>query len=75
MSAHTQSCLHLTLKVLSPAEQTDLVENIASHLSGAQEFIQQRAVRNFSAADAEYGRRIQQLLDGIKQQKIHVCIA
>lgn len=60
-------------KVLSPAEQTELVENIASHLSGAQEFIQQRAVRNFSAADPEYGRRIQQLLDSIKQQKIHAA--
>lgn len=66
--------MHVTLKVLSPAERTELVENIASHLSAAQEFIQLRAVRNFSAADQEYGRRIQQLLDNVKQQKIHVCI-
>ena len=66
--------MYTRVKVLSPAEQTELVENIASHLSGAQEFIQQRAVRNFSAADPEYGRRIQQQLDSIKQQKIHVGI-
>jgi len=62
----------VTLKVLSAAEQTELVENIASHLCAAQEFIQQRAVRNFSQADPEYGRRIQQLLDRAKQQKIQV---
>jgi len=62
------------LKVLSPAERTELVENIASHLSAAQDFIQQRAVRNFSQADPEYGRRIQELLDRIKQQKLQVCL-
>ena len=61
------------MKVLSPAERTELVENIASHLCAAQDFIQQRAVRNFSQADPEYGRRIQELLDKIKQQKMQVC--
>jgi len=61
------------MKVLRPEERTELVENIASHLCGAQEFIQQRAVRNFSHVDPEYGRRIQELLSKIKQQKIQVC--
>ena len=65
----------VSLKVLSPAERTELVENIASHLSGAQQFIQKRAVHNFTAADADYGRRIQQLLDNINQHKISVRIA
>ena len=64
----------LHVKVLSPAECTELVENIASHLCGAQEFIQQRAVRNFSQADPEYGRQVQQQLDRIKQQKMQVGV-
>jgi len=66
--------LLLCVKVLSPAEQTELTENIASHLCAAQEFIQQRAVHNFSQADPEYGRRIQELLNKTKQQKMQVFI-
>jgi len=84
MLKNVTACMYLCMcvfvcflerKVLSAAEQTELVENIASHLSGAQEFIQQRAVSNFSQADPEYGRRIQELLDRTKQQKIQVCRA
>ena len=39
------------------------MDNIASHLCGAQEFIQERAINNFAAADAEYGRRIRELIE------------
>eukprot|EP00918_Siedleckia_nematoides_P108298 GHVU01236354.1.p1 GENE.GHVU01236354.1~~GHVU01236354.1.p1 ORF type:complete len:505 (+),score=74.07 GHVU01236354.1:126-1640(+) len=50
-------------KVLTSQQQTNLVQNIAGHLKDAQEFIQKRAVRNFSMADPEYGRRLQEELD------------
>ena len=45
-------------QVLSPAERTRLVENIAGHLKNAQDFIQKRAVANFAKADEEYGSRL-----------------
>lgn len=54
-------------KVLSPAERERLTSNIAGALSGAQEFIQQRAIANFAAADADYGRSIQRKVDAIKK--------
>ena len=56
----------LLSKVLNAEQKTRLVQNIAGHLSKAQEFIQKRAVRNFSQADPEYGRRIQEILDKTK---------
>jgi catalase len=56
-------------KVLKEPERAELVDNIASHLCNAQEFIQQRAVRNFSQADPEYGRRIQERLNFYKAEK------
>jgi len=53
-------------KVLSAEERTRLVNNIAGHLSKAQEFIQKRAVRNFAQADPDYGRRIEEKIAAIK---------
>ncbi|XP_018426829.1 PREDICTED: catalase-like [Nanorana parkeri] len=50
-------------KTLSPEERQRLCENIAGHLQDAQLFIQQRAVKNFSDIDPDYGSRIQALLD------------
>ena len=44
------------------------MHNIASHLCNAQEFIQQRAVRNFGQADPEYGRRLQERLNFYNQE-------
>ena len=58
--------------MLSPEDRTHLVENIGYHLKDAQEFIQKRAVRNFSQADPEYGRRVQEVLDRYKHVSI-VC--
>jgi len=55
-------------KVLKPEERKRLVENIAGHLKDAQDFLQKRAVSNFSQADPEYGRGIQQLLDAYKKK-------
>nr|KAG5702811.1 hypothetical protein BaRGS_001893 [Batillaria attramentaria] len=54
-------------KVLKPEERTRLIENIAGHLKDAQEFIQQRAVSNFSQCDPEFGKRLRQALDAYKR--------
>jgi len=54
--------------VLKEEERAALVDNIASHLCNAQEFIQQRAVRNFGQADPEYGRRLQERLNFYNQE-------
>ncbi|CAK4493584.1 unnamed protein product [Aphanomyces euteiches] len=48
--------------VLSADERTRLVNNIASNLINAKASIQARAVQNFTAADREYGQRINQKL-------------
>ena len=57
---------HFYRGVLTEEERTRLVENIAGHLKDAQEFIQKRAVENFSKADSEYGARIAELLQKYK---------
>eukprot|EP00088_Acartia_fossae_P018757 TRINITY_DN2085_c0_g1_i11.p1 TRINITY_DN2085_c0_g1~~TRINITY_DN2085_c0_g1_i11.p1 ORF type:complete len:519 (+),score=128.42 TRINITY_DN2085_c0_g1_i11:32-1558(+) len=49
--------------VLNEEERERLVDNIASHLCNAQQFIQERAIRNFASADPEYGRRIKENID------------
>lgn len=56
-------------QVLNEQEKTRLVNNIAGHLIDAAEFIQQRAVDNFAKADEEYGRRIKETLDKLKNQR------
>ena len=56
-------------KVLSSEERDRLTDNIAGNLANAQEFLQQRAIANFSAADAEYGRSIQRKIASIKSSK------
>jgi len=62
-------CGEFYRRVLGPAEKDRLTTNIAGALSGAQDFIQERAVANFAAADADYGRSIQRKLDAIKKSK------
>jgi len=49
--------------VLNEEERTRLVTNIAGHLKDASDFIQRRAVRNFSQVDRDYGGRIAKLLE------------
>ncbi|XP_078582866.1 catalase-like [Branchiostoma floridae x Branchiostoma japonicum] len=49
--------------VLSEYDREHLVDNLASHMTAAQEFLQKRAVKNFSQCDPEYGRRLQEKLD------------
>ena len=62
-------CGHFFRNVLSPAERERLTDNIAGNLSNAQEFIQQRAVSNFAAADANYGKMIQDKIARINATK------
>eukprot|EP01034_Spumella_vulgaris_P001179 gene1179-1564_t len=56
-------------KVLNAAERERLTDNIAGNLSNAQEFIQTRAIANFSAADVNYGRMIREKIARIKATK------
>ena len=46
-------------QVLKAEEQQRLINNIAGHLSKAQEFIQKRAINNFKQADPAYGKGIE----------------
>jgi len=50
-------------KVLCPKSRFRLCDNIASHLCNAQKFIQERAIKNFSQADKEYGETIRKLIE------------
>ncbi|KAK7107708.1 hypothetical protein V1264_015585 [Littorina saxatilis] len=54
-------------QVLKPEERARLIENIAGHLKDAQDFIQQRAVSNFSQVDADFGSRLRKSLDAFKK--------
>lgn len=49
-------------KVLNAEEKTRLVNNISGHLAGASQFIQERAVKNFSQASSDLGSRLAQNL-------------
>lgn len=47
-------------KVLSADQRDRLTSNIAGNLVNAQNFIQKRAIANFAAVDASYGRMVQE---------------
>merc|ERR1711899_585070 len=55
--------------VLNSDEKFRLVDNIASHIIGAQEFLQERAVKQFGCADAEYGRMLRERINYYKNDK------
>lgn len=44
--------------VLNAEEKQRLVDNIGGHLSGASEFIQKRALENFTKVNADFGKRL-----------------
>ena len=52
----------LLYRVMSEAERSRLVSNIAGHLGKASKEIQKRQVQHFLAADSEYGSRISKAL-------------
>lgn len=57
-------------KVLDEGARQRLIENIAGHLKNAQPFLQERAVKNFTQAHPEYGRRLRAALDKHLSAKI-----
>jgi catalase len=56
-------------KVLDEGARNRLVENIAGHIKGAKDFIQDRAVKNFSQVDPEFGRRLRKAIDEHNKKK------
>lgn len=65
-SADTDNFSQATLfwqKVLRTDERQRLASNIAGHLKGAQGFLQERAIKQFSHVHPELGRMIRQELD------------
>jgi len=56
------------LNVLSDSERDRLTTNIANSLSAAQEFIQQRAIANFTTVDSSYGETIAKKINQIKSK-------
>jgi catalase len=56
-------------KVLDEPARARLVANIAGSLMNAQPFIQDRAVRNFTQVNAEFGARLRRALDEHKQHR------
>lgn len=52
--------------VLCAPARDRLTTNLANHLVNAQEFIQERAVRNFASADPTYGRMLREKLAKLK---------
>lgn len=60
------------LKTLSEQGRSNLVNNIAGHLKDAQEFIQTRAVGNFAQVHADFGKRLQQALEGYRKKSKNI---
>lgn len=55
--------------VLNDKEKSNLIENMSGHLSGAAEFLQERAVKNFSQCDADFGKRLKEALNKLNATK------
>ena len=55
------------LQTLTDEGRANLIENLAGSLKDAQEFIQDRAVGNFSKCHAAYGARLQAALNEYKK--------
>nr|QOD42443.1 catalase 2 [Brachionus plicatilis] len=56
-------------KVLNDQEKQRLIENVSGHLINAAEFIQERAVTNFGKCHPDYGRRLKEALDLLKNKE------
>mmetsp|Transcript_3235 Transcript_3235/g.4455 ORF Transcript_3235/g.4455 Transcript_3235/m.4455 type:complete len:526 (+) Transcript_3235:62-1639(+) len=62
-------CGEFFRRVLGPEERERLTDNIAGSLIGAQDFLQQRVVANFAAADQQYGKMVKDKLQKLKALK------
>ncbi|CAH1119640.1 unnamed protein product [Phaedon cochleariae] len=58
--------------VLKKDEQDRLIENVAAHLSGAADFIQERQVKLFRQVDNQLGERVSQGLNTLKRAKANL---
>lgn len=56
-------------KTLDDQGRSNLIENMSGHLINAAEFLQERAVKNFTKCHPEYGRRLSEALEKLKSQK------
>jgi catalase len=56
--------------VLDDGARERLTDNIAGHISRAQELIRQRAIANFTAADVNYGRMIQEKVQTLLAKQV-----
>jgi len=55
--------------VLTADERFRLVDNIAAHIQNAQDFLQERAVKQFLSADKDYGKMLRERINHYKNQK------
>jgi len=58
-------CGHFYRNVLGEEERDRLTSNIAGHMVNASKAIRTRAISNFAAVDAEYGRNISEKIDAL----------
>uniref|UniRef100_A0A1A9V5X9 Catalase n=1 Tax=Glossina austeni TaxID=7395 RepID=A0A1A9V5X9_GLOAU len=56
--------------VLDECARKRLVNNIANHLGNASQFIQERAVKNFTMVHADFGRALTEALSLVKSSKM-----
>lgn len=56
--------------VLDDAARKRLVSNIAGHVVNAKEFIQERAIKNFSQVSAEFGQQLREAINLKKSAKM-----
>lgn len=62
-------CGHFFRNVLTVAERERLTDNIANNLVNAQDFLQVKAIANFAAVDANYGKMVKTKVELIKKAK------
>ena len=53
-------------RVLKEDERERLIQNMSSHLVNAADFLQERAVNNFTKCDEEFGKRLRESLLNFK---------
>ena len=61
-------CGEFFRKVLNTDAKDRLTSNIADNLVNAQDFLQKRAIANFAACDAQYGRMVAEKVERLKAE-------
>jgi catalase len=55
--------------VLKEEERERLIQNMSGHMIGAAEFIQERAIKNFTQCDPNYGQRLSDALIALRASR------